>query len=95
MSVSNLCIVKVAILPHNTNQEAQRVYREFIAHAGPTESLPDIGDEAHTWGGVNKYVIFRKRNFTVYISIVTDDITNAAELHKDFARLVAQALHAL
>jgi hypothetical protein len=87
--------VKVAILPHLNEQEAKATLRDFVAHNTSLEKLLNLGDEAYIEKGINKSVVFRKRNFTVYISIIADDLTAEAPLNKEFAKHIADALHTL
>lgn len=89
--VSDDRVVKVSILPHNAQHEAAKVLRRFADNNAKSERLPDVGDEAYTWG-IRKSVIFRKRNFTIYVSTVATNITDEAARSKEFARLVAAAL---
>lgn len=93
--------VRVAIVPHKSVEDAAKAMRDTARDGGTLEALPDLADEAFSWG--RGTVSFRRQHLTIHVSAVTtsdtldlDETTkNLKEersLCKEFARIVADAI---
>lgn len=93
--------VRIAIVPHNSVDDATKAIRDIARHGQTKEILPGIGDEGLSWG--RGTVSFRTRNLTINVSAVIAtpvfDVKTAKanlvaeqNLSKEFARLVADAI---
>ncbi|HLL16977.1 MAG TPA: hypothetical protein VK388_18095 [Pyrinomonadaceae bacterium] len=88
--------VRLAIVRHQSEEEAARVLRQFAADKKTGEGLQGLGDEAYVWG-VRRSVAFRQGNLTIYMSAVVReevDQDEAARNPSEALRQAAQAEHA-
>ncbi|HBB86292.1 MAG TPA: hypothetical protein DC047_01605 [Blastocatellia bacterium] len=93
--------LRIAIIPHPSAADASRVMRALATNSRGRQDNEGLGDEAVSWG--KNTISFRRRNFTVDISVVTISPTLSAtessdreaderKLCKEFARIVAEAI---
>src|SRR5437660_1300988 len=93
--------LRVALVPHNSPEDAARAMSDVARDGQSIEAVPDLADEGFAWG--RGIVSFRKQNVTIHVSAVTTNVTrdpkvvakNVKEerkLCKEFARLIADAI---
>jgi len=64
--------VKVSILPHNSAEEAQQVFKRHERYSLDKEVLKGFGDEAVASGYGGSDLAFRKGKYTIYIRAAAD-----------------------
>ncbi len=84
-------IVKIAILRHQSRDEAMRTLHKFASNTKATSKPQNVGEEGYAWG-VGNSIAFRKGGFTIYVSAVAANITEEESLSKEFAQYVDVAI---
>jgi hypothetical protein len=74
--------VKVAVLQHQSEAEAEQALRQFAADKRSDDRLHGLGDEAFSWG-VSGSIAFRQGNLTIYISAVVVEEADPGEARTD------------
>jgi len=86
---------RVAVLGHQSEEEATNVLRQFAADKKTNNRVHGLGDEAYLWGLRNS-IAFRQGNLTIYLSAVVTEKPNPDEALRNPAaaeRKAAQAEH--
>ncbi|HEX8455755.1 MAG TPA: hypothetical protein VF656_00395 [Pyrinomonadaceae bacterium] len=86
---------RVAVLQHQSEEEAISVLRQFAADKRTDNRLHGLGDEAYLWG-IRNSIAFRQGNLTIYMSAVVMEKPDAEEALRNPAaagRKAAQAEH--
>src|SRR6266852_9365944 len=74
--------VRVAIVQHQSEEEATSALRQFAVDKKTNSRLLGFGDEAYVWG-IRGSIAFRRGNLTVYVTSVLIMEVDAAEASKD------------
>jgi hypothetical protein len=61
-------IVKIAVIPRQSVEEARDKMRLFVNEEREIEEVKSLGDEAYAWGYGSTNVVFRKSRYTIYVS---------------------------
>ncbi|MGI9108230.1 MAG: hypothetical protein ACR2G4_18535 [Pyrinomonadaceae bacterium] len=85
--------MRVAVLQHQSEEEAANALRQFAADKRTTNSLHGLGDEAYLWG-IRNSIAFRQGNLTVYMSAVVTEEPNGDEALGNPAEAVRKAAEA-
>jgi len=64
--------VKISVMPYNSVQEAQEVFKNHKRYSLNKEPLDSVGDDAVASGYGSSDVAFRKGKYNVYISTTAD-----------------------
>lgn len=86
---------RVAVLAHQSEEEATNVLRQFAADKKTNNRIHGLGDEAYLWG-IRDSIAFRQDNLTIYMSAVVVEKPNPDEALRNPAeaeRKAAQAEH--
>lgn len=79
--------VRVAVVQHQSVEEAAKALRQFAADKRTTNTLPGLGDEAFRYG-MRGAIAFRQGNLTVYVSavVINEVEIEEARVNKEEAR---------
>jgi hypothetical protein len=91
--ILNSNVVKVAILRHQSPEEAEAVLRKFAFDVKTSTALAGMGEEGYSWG-ISGSVAFRKGNMTIYVTVSARDLEQEPSLSKDFAEQITAAIAA-
>lgn len=76
--------VRIAVLQHQSEQEATIALRQFAVDKKTNTKLLGFGDEAYLWG-IRGSIAFRRGNLTLYITAVVTPGANETEAANDSA----------
>lgn len=71
--------VRVAIIRHQSEEEAATTLRQFALDKSANGRVPGLGDEGFAWG-IRGSIAFRLGNITVYVTAIVISDADPAEL---------------
>lgn len=83
--------IRVTIIRHSSQEEAVKSIREFAADMKAGRDIPDAGEEQYSFDDMGS-IVFRKRHFTIYLTVKSTDPEGTKKMRKQIARIAADAI---
>jgi hypothetical protein len=87
--------VRVSIIAYGSDAQAAEAMRHFASAESKARKLPHLGDGGYSWGAGGTDTCFKKGDLTIWVSAAATDLTEAAQLSREFSMLIEAAIPAI